>query len=122
MDVARRHPTVQFYAYTKSINYLVQYLEAEDLPPNVQINGSRGGRHDALLEAHGIKTAVVVNHPSDAAAMGLEIDHDETHAIGPGPSFALLIHGTQPKGSKAAAAIKRLKAEGIEYAYSSATA
>ena len=54
--------------------------------------------------------------------MGLEIDHDETHAIGPGPSFALLIHGTQPKGSKAAAAIKRLKTEGIEYAYSSATA
>jgi hypothetical protein len=37
----------------------------------------------------------------EAEAKGLEIDYDERHAIigrGRENSFALLIHGTQPKG------------------------
>ena len=67
--------------------------------------------------ARGLKTAKVVMHPDEAAALGLEIDHDESHAINAGPSFALLIHGTQPKGSEAAEAKKRLDREGIKYAY-----
>ena len=34
----------------------------------------------------------------------LEIDDDDSHAMEHGPSFALLIHGTQPAGTKAARA------------------
>jgi len=117
MDVARRHPNVLVYCYTKSINYWVDFMEREEIPHNMEINGSEGGRYDSLLTEYGLKTAKVVFHPAEAVALGLEVDHNEMHAIRPGPSFALLIHGTQSKGSDAAAAIKQLKLEGIEYAY-----
>jgi hypothetical protein len=60
----------------------------------------------------------VVFHPDEAAALGLEIDHDETHALYGKSNFALLIHGTQPKGTNAASAIKTLKADNIDFTYS----
>ena len=47
--------------------------------------------------------------------MGLEIDHDDSHAARPDlrhQSFALLIHGVQPKGSEAAKAVVKLKGKG----------
>jgi len=40
----------------------------------------------------------------DANAAGLEVDHDDSHCFGDKP-FALLVHGTQPKGSEAGKAI-----------------
>jgi len=118
MDLARLHPTVRFYAYTKSASYWINHLDAEGIPDNFELNYSKGGRLDVLAASRGLKTAEVVNHPEDAAALGLEIDHDESHAINPGGNFALLLHGTQPKDTKAAKAIKRMNAEKIEYAYS----
>jgi hypothetical protein len=119
MDIARRHPSVRFYAYTKSAGYWEYHLDTEGIPDNVELNSSEGGRQDNIARARSFKTAKVVLHPEEADALGLEIDHDESHAINPGPSFALLIHGTQPKGSKQSAALKRMRAEGIQYAYSS---
>ena len=41
---------------------------------------------------------------------------DRAKAMGK-ESFALLVHGTQPKGSTASAAIKRLKAENVRHSY-----
>jgi hypothetical protein len=60
----------------------------------------------------------------EAISQGLEIDHDDSHAADPDfrdSDFALLIHGVQPKGSEASAAIKELKAKGVNYSYSRAT-
>jgi hypothetical protein len=119
MDLARLHPNVRFYAYTKSIGYWAHHMDTEGIPANMELNASEGGRQDALAMAQGFKTAKVVLHPEEADALGLEIDHDESHAINAGPSFALLIHGTQPKGSKQSAALKRMRLEGIKYAYTS---
>ena len=51
----------------------------------------------------------------EAADLNLEIDHDDSHAADVSKrdeSFALLIHGVQPKGSKASAALKTLKGKG----------
>jgi len=45
----------------------------------------------------------------EAKQKGLEIDHDDTHAAYGEKDFALLIHGQQPTGSKAAAAVRALK-------------
>ena len=118
MDLASLHPTVRFYAYTKSASYWIHHMDTEGIPANFELNYSKGGRLDVLAALRGLKTAEVVNHPEDAAALGLEIDHDESHAINPGGNFALLLHGTQPKDTKAAQAIKRMNAEKIEYAYS----
>ena len=54
----------------------------------------------------------------EAEEKGLPIDHDEYYAINNAGNFLLLIHGTQPKGSKASDAIRNLKAQGVEFAYS----
>ena len=115
LELARRNPNVSFYAYTKSLGYWVARLG--QIPANLNLNASHGGKLDNLIQEYGLKSAVVVFHPSEAEALGLEIDHDETHALFGSESFALLIHGQQPKGSTASDAIKTLKAEKIEYAY-----
>lgn len=112
LDVASARPNVIFYAYTKSIHH---WEKVGALPPNLQFTGSDGGRFDDKLGDR--KRSVVVFHPDEADALGLEIDHDDTHAAIGSESFALLIHGTQPKGSDASGAIKRLKAEKIRYSY-----
>lgn len=106
--VAQERPAVLFYAYTKSLAVFV----GKTLPANFRVTASVGGRQDSLIPASGLRTATVVYSEAEAAGKGLAIDHDDSHAMGTGPSFALLIHGTQPKGSKAAAALKGLKAAG----------
>ena len=84
------------------------------------LTASRGGKWDNLIEPNGLRSSVVVYHPDEAAKLGLEIDHDDSHARAQdGRDFALLIHGTQPKGSRAAEAKKKLDAQGIKYSYSS---
>jgi hypothetical protein len=112
IDVANARPNVIFYAYTKSIHH---WQRLGELPPNLEFTASKGGLFDHLIAQR--KSATVVFHPDEAAQLGLEIDHDDSHAATGKESFALLIHGTQPKGTAAAAAIKRLKAEEIEYSY-----
>ena len=47
-----------------------------------------------------------------AEELGLPIDHDDSHAALNGGSFALLLHGTQPKDSDASKALKALKGKG----------
>ena len=115
MLVAKMNPKVTFYAYTKSIPYWVANLDL--VPDNFILNGSRGGRADGLLDVYGLKVAEVVFSLEEAEEKGLEIDHDESHAILDTGSFGLLVHGTQPKGSEASLAISQLKKKGIEFSY-----
>ena len=112
LDVAAARPNVIFYAYTKSIHH---WEKVGKLPPNLAFTGSDGGRFDDKLGNK--KQAIVVYHPDEAATLDLEIDHDDSHAAIGTHNFALLIHSTQPKGSEASEAIKRLNAEKIRYSY-----
>jgi hypothetical protein len=109
MDVARVRPDVRFYSYTKSINTWRRLQEF--IPDNLILTASLGGRYDA--STGGLKTAKVVFAEEQAAALGLEIDHDDTHAYNGDESFALLLHGQQRKGSAAAYAIRELRKAGI---------
>jgi hypothetical protein len=109
MDVARVRPDVRFYSYTKSIHFWRRLQEF--IPDNLILTASLGGRHDA--STGGLKTAKVVFAEEQAAALGLEIDHDDTHAYDGGESFALLLHGQQRKGSDAAYALRELRKAGI---------
>ena len=70
------------------------------------MTASRGGKWDNLIDEKGWKEARVVYSEEEAADLGLEIDHDDTHAAFGKKSFALLLHGTQPKGSVAGEALK----------------
>ena len=114
--VAERRPEILIYAYTKSLPFWVARLDR--IPKNLILTASMGGKFDYLIEQHQLRYAKVVYAPEEAVALGLEIDHDDSHAQRHGPSFALLIHGIQPKGSAAAAAQHDLKRRGIKFAYS----
>lgn len=116
--IAADNPDVLFYAYTKSIRY---WLALESIPDNFILTASRGGYEDHLISQHNLREAVVVFSESQAAELGLEIDHDDSHAARPSmknTSFALLVHGTQPKGSDAAEALKILKRDNVKHSYS----
>jgi hypothetical protein len=108
--VCRHRPDILAYAYTKSLSYWVRRLDV--MPDNLILTASEGGRHDHLLGLHGLRSARVVFSRDEAARLGLEIDTDDSLAMRRGPSFALLLHGPQPKGTPAAKAVALLRAGG----------
>jgi hypothetical protein len=116
LQVAKARPHVLFYAYTKSLIYWVNYIK--DIPTNLVLNASEGGKLDAQILEHGLKFAKVVYSPEQAQELGLLIDQKDEAAYKTKESFALLIHGQQPKGSKASQSIKDLKARNIKFSYS----
>ena len=116
--VAYTNPTRLFYAYTKSLNYWVRLRD--HLPSNLVLTASRGGRLDHMIDEYNLRESKVVFSEAEADALGYEIDHTDELAAIPeirDESFALLIHGVQPKGSEASAAIKRLKQEKVKFSY-----
>lgn len=117
--IAQIYSDCLFYAYTKSLKF---WLDTKlTICDNMVLTASRGGRLDNMIDEHNLREAVVVYSPEQADRLGLEIDHDDSHAAIPeyrDQSFALLIHGIQPKGSEAAAAIKSLKENNVRFSYS----
>jgi hypothetical protein len=119
--VARMNPDVLFYAYTKSLMFWVKGEASDLIPDNLVLTASRGGRLDHLIELENLRETIVVHSEEEAAKLGLEIDHDDSHAANPENrqnNFALLIHGTQAKGSAAAEALKILKRNKVRHSYS----
>ena len=119
MMVAHLCPSRLFYAYTKSLKYWIN--NAERIPDNLILTASRGGRLDHLIDEHNLREAVVVYSEFSAQMKKLIIDHDDSHAARPSlknDSFALLIHGTQPKGTEAANALQNLRRNKVKHSYS----
>lgn len=111
--VAARNPNKIFYAYTKSLPFWAK--ELGQLPENLILTASYGGHKDDLIAKHNFRFAKVVFSEQEAKDLGLEIDHNDFHAFNPltkNNSFALLIHGVQPKGSKAGKAVRALNGVG----------
>lgn len=115
---AANNPGRLFYAYTKSLPYWIGARQIGIVPDNFIIHASEGGLHDNLIREFNLPFSRVVFHPSET---DLPIDHDDSHAADPqfrDTSFALLLHGQQPAGSDASCAIKRMKSENVDFAYS----
>ena len=114
IEIAKNNPTKIFYSYSKSLHFFKEFA----LPENLVLTASRGGKYDELIDLHAWKEAVVVYSEKEADDLGLEIDHDDTHAAFGKENFALLLHGTQPKGSIASQALslikKRLEAKEVD--------
>ena len=106
--VQRLHPDMHFYAYTKSLRHFV--ATRAEKPDNMNIVASYGGRSDALIAELGLRSARVVYSEAEADALGLQIDHDDSLAAFGTEDFALLIHGTQAKGTDASEALKVINA------------
>ena len=105
VEVAKRNPDKVFYSYSKSLAIIAGIPK----PDNLVLTASRGGKYDDLIDRLAWKEARVVYSEQEAADLGLEIDHDDEHAAFGKKDFALLIHGTQPKGSAAGEALKQIK-------------
>jgi hypothetical protein len=82
------------------------------VPDNFVLTASVGGKFDDLIDKHDLRSARVVFSEAEAESLGLAIDHDDSLAMTHGPSFALLLHGSQPKGSEASDAWTKLRKEG----------
>ena len=119
LKVAEQNPDKLFYAYTKSLMYWVK--TSHHIPKNMILTASRGGRLDHMIDLHNLRESVVVFSEQEAENQNLIIDHDDSHAARPSlknNSFALLIHGTQPKGTEAATALKILRRDKVQHSYS----
>ena len=119
MMLAVLEPNVLFYAYTKSLRYWVDNMHL--IPDNLILTASRGGREDHLIDKHNLRETVVVYSEQEAEKMNLAIDHDDSHAARPSMKnndFALLIHGSQPKGSEASKALQVLRKNKVKHSYS----
>ena len=114
---ASENPDILFYAYTKSLRFWLDVVEQMPILDNFILTASYGGSTDYMIDdpTFNFRSAKVVFSEAEAEKLGLEIDHDDSHAARPSlrnQDFALLIHGTQPKGSEAAKALKELKGKG----------
>jgi hypothetical protein len=113
LEVARLNPDLKFYCYSKSLHLFVP----KELPSNFYLTASKGGKWDKLIDEGLFKRySVVVKDEAEAEALGLEIDHDDSHCFGDKP-FALLVHGSQPKGSVMGSAIRQRRAKGLHAGY-----
>jgi len=101
MDVARRMPETNFYAYTKSVPYVKSMEKALADIPNLSITLSKGGKRDSELGDVDVKESHVFNTPEEVLEAGLIVDLDDSLSQAKGgkeANFALLVHGTQAKG------------------------
>ena len=113
IELAHETPDVLFYAYTKSLKYWDALRN--EIPENMVLTASYGGRDDWMIDHCDFRYAQVVYSEAEARDLGLCIDSDDSMAANPtwrDTNFALLLHGTQPKGSEAAVALKALKGKG----------
>ena len=114
LNVAINNPDIVFYTYTKHPEYIVKFKN--DIPSNFRLTASFGGKNDHLIEQHNLKFAKVFFSEDEAKQAGLEIDRDDSHANnGSTASFALLLHGAQPKKTLAAKAWQLLVKAGKGY-------
>lgn len=86
-----------FYAYTKEVSKYLKFRNA--IPENFIFTMSYGGNEDHLIGENNLRYSVIVGSEKQALEMGLESDHDDSHAALPSKrnqSFALVVHGVQP--------------------------
>ena len=107
INIAIANPQIIFYGYTKRAGLIVKYRS--QLPANFRFTVSKGGKEDHLITKHKLVFSEVVFSEAEAKSKGLEIDHDDSHALACTKPYALLLHGTQPKGTEAGEAWNLIK-------------
>ena len=122
MLTAAARPHQKFYSYTKS---LPSWLALHDqIPSNFYLTASCGGLFDHMIAEYPDvfrRYAKVTYSQSEADSLGLAVDHDDSHCFEDAP-FALLVHGSQRKGSAASKAIQTRKRLGEFVGYNKSKA
>ena len=87
IQLAMDNPNVEMWAYTKSIGYWVKRID--EVPKNLILTASYGGRQDALIDEYGLKN-VKVYAGASMVPEDRPIDFNDDWARRPGVNFALL--------------------------------
>jgi hypothetical protein len=98
IKVAKMHPDILFWAFTKSVELWIKRIE--EIPNNLILQASRGGKQDLLIEKHNLKSATVFHTIADARASGLPIDTDDSFAMTNQGSFALVDNFGPDRGGR----------------------
>ena len=107
--VCELNKDLMFYFYSKN---LILYPTNRSIPNNMKITASYGGKYDYLIDRGYFKRfSKVVFSTNEAKILNLPIDVDDTHAYQDkgANGFALLLHGTQEKNTRASEALKEIK-------------
>ena len=86
LEICRENPNVEFWAYTKSLNYWVKRLQ--EIPSNLILTASYGGKFDHLIKEFNLKHTIVIKDKSEA--LGIPIDFNDDEARKPFVNFYLL--------------------------------
>ena len=86
LEICEENSSVEFWAYTKSLNYWVNRLGS--IPENLVLTASYGGKHDRLIDEHDLKNVIVVK--SKEEAIGRPIDYNDDIARQPNVNFYLI--------------------------------
>ena len=111
IEVAKRMPQTLFYAYTVSLPYYK--ARKNSLPKNFKVIASMDKHNEKFIMDNGLRYSRVVGSEEEARELGLPIDVDDSIAWGSDDDFALVIHGSQPKGSEAAETLKQNRKSGL---------
>lgn len=118
--VANYFPGTIFYGYTKSLNIWSKFRKS--MPSNFRLVASFGSKFDELINKNRLRFSKVVYSEDEAnnfvltkhwqlktgRKAGLKIDHDDSLNFSGKEPFALLLHGAQKAGTKAAKALKAM--------------
>jgi len=111
IEVAKKMPQTLFYAYTVSLPYYM--ARKNGLPKNFKMIASMDKHNEKFILDNGLRYSKVVSSEEEARELGLPIDVDDSVAWGSDDNFALVIHGSQPKGSEAAQSLKQNRQSGL---------
>jgi hypothetical protein len=87
VTLAEENPQVEMWAYTKSLIYWVKRIN--DIPKNLVLTASYGGRQDHLIEEYNLKNVIVYKSPEEVPS-DRPIDTNDDLARKPNINFALL--------------------------------
>ena len=87
LKLAGENPDVEFWAYTKSLKYWINRLH--DIPNNLILTASYGGKTDNLIEKFNLKNVKVYAEVEEVPT-NRPIDTNDHYARRPNVNFALL--------------------------------
>ena len=85
---------VEFWAYTKSLKFWINRIN--DIPDNLTITASRGGRLDKLIDKYNLKNNKIVKSIEEANNKNLPIDTNDNLARQKNINFALVDNFAKP--------------------------
>jgi hypothetical protein len=87
VDIAKENPSIEFWAYTKSLNYWIKKIN--DIPTNLILTASRGGRLDYLIDEYNLKNVTIYKSEFEVP-QNIPIDTNDDYARMPLINFGLI--------------------------------